>query len=449
MKGLEELRIFDPKKYEEIKEEEYEVKIIGEIELSENEMKVLKLHPKSAILPRLFEGGLDLDEELANSKIRMQLSKELEEKKEKDKTEEYKELEIEKTEKSEEDRLTEIEMESKTRQVFDPVGQVYDERKRRVTDLRECNRITLPKPLPEIMEAKIEVRRDFQKDIFENYRRENCSNSGEQASNLSRDEKEGLKTLEKKIKERKIIVIKTDKSSRFAVCSEEAYIRMGKIHTTKDKIITREVLEDLEKQLNTHCVAWGKIFNSGDNHDHRGRIINSKKTVSENTADLYILYKDHKPGEKTRPIVTGCSSNTLGMSNNTASVIEAVAASEKTPFESISSEDMLAKTKKCNKNILEERERRERGCFCKDKIQDIQNPEDLVDQEPTMAGEIDNEEICKDCGKEKMEPEKERCLIGCDVVALFPSLTSKRTGEIVRDRIMKSGLKFEGINYKQ
>ena len=175
MKGLEELRIFDPKKYEEIKEEEYEVKIIGEIELSENEMKVLKLHPKSAILPRLFEGGLDLDEELANSKIRMQLSKELEEKKEKDKTEEYKELEIEKTEKSEEDRLTEIEMESKTRQVFDPVGQVYDERKRRVTDLRECNRITLPKPLPEIMEAKIEVRRDFQKDIFEYYRRENCS----------------------------------------------------------------------------------------------------------------------------------------------------------------------------------------------------------------------------------------------------------------------------------
>ena len=86
---------------------------------------------------------------------------------------------------------------------------------------------------------------------------------------------------------------------------------MGKIHTTKDKIITREVLEDLEKQLNTHCVAWGKIFNSGDNHDHRGRTINSKKTVSENTADLYILYKDHKPGEKTRPIVTGCSSNTL------------------------------------------------------------------------------------------------------------------------------------------
>ena len=137
------------------------------------------------------------------------------------------------------------------------------------------------------------------------------------------------------------------------------------------------------------------------------------------------------------------------MSNNTASVIEAVAASEKTPFESISSEDMLAKTKKYNKKILEERERRRRGCFCKDKIQDIQNPEDQVDQEPTLAGEIANEEVCKDCGKEKMEPEKERCLIGCDVVALFPSLTSKRTGEIVRDRIMKSGLKFEGINYKQ
>ena len=56
-----------------------------------------------------------------------------------------------------------------------------------------------------------------------------------------------------------------------------------------------------------------------------------------------------------------------------------------------------------------------------------------------MAGEIDNAEVCKDCGKEKMEPEKKRCLIGFDVVALFPSLTSKRTGEIVRDRLIKSG----------
>ena len=97
------------------------------------------------------------------------------------------------------------------------------------------------------------------------------------------------------------------------------------------------------------------MFNSGENHDHRGRLVNSKKTLSENTADLYLLLKDLKDGDKTRPVVTGCTSNTLGMSNNTASVLEDVAATEEDTFESISSEDMLAKTKDYNKNVIEER----------------------------------------------------------------------------------------------
>ena len=35
------------------------------------------------------------------------------------------------------------------------------------------------------------------------------------------------------------------------------------------------------------------------------------------------------------------------------------------------------------------------------------------------------------------------------VVALFPSLTSKRTGEIIRNRIMKSEIEFVGFDYDQ
>ena len=56
----------------------------------------------------------------------------------------------------EKDRVKEIEMEARTRQVFNPVEKIYDERRRRVTDLRECSRVTLPKPLPATEEAKIE-----------------------------------------------------------------------------------------------------------------------------------------------------------------------------------------------------------------------------------------------------------------------------------------------------
>ena len=49
--------------------------------------------------------------------------------------------------------------EARCRQVFDPVEGVFDDRKRRVTDLDECNRVTLPKPLPVNEEALLELRR--------------------------------------------------------------------------------------------------------------------------------------------------------------------------------------------------------------------------------------------------------------------------------------------------
>ena len=86
--------------------------------------------------------------------------------------------------------------------------------------------------------------------------------------------------------------------------------------------------------------------------------MNNKKPSSENMADMDLLLKDHKDGEKTQSIVTGCTSNTLGMRNSVASVLEAVAVSEMKPFESISSEDMILKTKAYNEKIMESRKRR-------------------------------------------------------------------------------------------
>ena len=255
MEEISELRIFDKNRYEEIELESYDIKIIGDVELEENEMKVLKLHPKFAILPRLQEGGLDVDEEMANAKLRMQISKEMEERKDQNK-----EMIEEEEEKSEEEKVADLELEARTRQVFDPVEKKYDERRRRATDLKECSRTTLPKPLPANEEAKIEIRKEIHRDIYDRYRRENCDKFGNQKSNLSKEEQKGLKSLEKKVKERKLIVIKTDKSSRFAVCSEEAYKRMGAVHTSKDKLVNREEIIETEKILNSHCVAWAKLW---------------------------------------------------------------------------------------------------------------------------------------------------------------------------------------------
>ena len=61
MEQLKDLRIFRQEKFEEIETEEIEIPIIGEVELTENEKKVLKRTPKFAIPERLLEHTLKED----------------------------------------------------------------------------------------------------------------------------------------------------------------------------------------------------------------------------------------------------------------------------------------------------------------------------------------------------------------------------------------------------
>ena len=89
--------------------------------------------------------------------------------------------------------------------------------------LWECSRVTLPKPLGIVREAQIETRRNIHRKIFMQYKREKCNRDGEQVTNLSEEEQRGLKSLMKKIKEDKILIMKTDKSGKLAVTTKEKY----------------------------------------------------------------------------------------------------------------------------------------------------------------------------------------------------------------------------------
>ena len=40
-------------------------------------------------------------------------------------------------------------------------------------------------------------------------------------------------------------------------------------------------------------------------------------------------------------------------------------------------------------------------------------------------------------------------LVGMDAVALFPSLSGKKTGEIIRRRVTKSPMRMDGFNWKR
>ena len=70
----------------------------------------------------------------------------------------------------------------------------------------------------------------------------------------------------------------------------------------------------------------------------------------------------------------------------------------------------------------------------------------------TCCGELIVELLdknCIECGPRLREQELEYSLVGSDVKALFPSITSKHTGEIIRRRVQNTTLRMEGFDVEK
>ena len=113
----------------------------------------------------------------------------------------------------------------------------------------------------------------------------------------------------KKIENKEIICIKTDKSGKLTLINRDAYAKLNSDYP--DREINREEQRILERRVNEHTRFWTKILNTGEAHGHHTRITNSKVMNSEASAAKYFMYKDHKKEGGYRPVVSGCTSNTF------------------------------------------------------------------------------------------------------------------------------------------
>ena len=224
-------KIFNKKWYDDKKIDSYEVKIVGNIELSQEEKAVLTMHPKFCIVDKLVLSDFEHEQEAALAKLRMEIVQE----------QEHEGLTPE--------EIQEVqESEARTKQVYDPLEKKYDAKRRRATDLQECARITLPKPLGADEEANLEIRKKSQQEIFKKYIDKNTDKNGKLKSNLSKSEEVGLKSLKKRIKTREIIIMKTDKSTKMVVTTPQEYTRIGYEPTRKDREINRQELIEIEEK---------------------------------------------------------------------------------------------------------------------------------------------------------------------------------------------------------
>ena len=151
MEEYSNISVYNREKYEEIQVRVVIVLTVGEIQLSEEEKRILRRHPKFTIMQDLKENTIKEEMEKTNSIVRMELRDE-------DSEEKEEEMNRKKDEQQNENEKTAIEKEdaAKTRQAYNPIDNKYDERKRRVTDLADLYQGNTTQPLSITGEAEIE-----------------------------------------------------------------------------------------------------------------------------------------------------------------------------------------------------------------------------------------------------------------------------------------------------
>ena len=132
------------------------------------------------------------------------------------------------------------EIEAKERQYFGSEDKVYDYRKKWVTDMDSNTHVTLPKALNPLEEATIELRRGIHLRVVKEFIGEECDEKENQAQNHEADEARGLKKLLRRIKEHELVIMKPDKSNKFAVTTMNKYKEFGSKHFGKDKEIDED-----------------------------------------------------------------------------------------------------------------------------------------------------------------------------------------------------------------
>ena len=196
--------------------------------LDEDELSILKLSPKFAILSKLEDETIERDIEISIAKMKYEIRRQKDMELLDSVDHEFK---LDKKAKLDDNCESEVENEineAKERQVFDPLKKVFDFSKRRATDCVENTKINLPQLGDPKEESQLEMLRTLLWDEYLSFKKElilrkekdgkkDARDKNQEGDNLTMQQKRGLIKLKKRIKDGEILVIKTDKSGKLGI----------------------------------------------------------------------------------------------------------------------------------------------------------------------------------------------------------------------------------------
>ena len=117
-----------------------------------------------------------------------------------------------------------------TRQAYDAERKILNFTGTRATDSITNTHVYLPKAAPIKKETMIHMKMDRIMEVSREYVKNN-----KQGSTLTKDEKDGLKSLNKRVKDNEIVIVETDKSGKFSVMNQDTYLEAGDVHVKEDR----------------------------------------------------------------------------------------------------------------------------------------------------------------------------------------------------------------------
>ena len=245
---------------------------------------------------------------------------------------------------------------------FDPVENTIDFTARKATDYKLNKNVYLPRPMDSNRELQCELRRTNYLKAFDRYQKEIQDMDTKSRRNITNKESEGkknkhgsnekkksgnknkkqkrdpinlqgaeidaLRSLKDRMKEGELVVTQTDKSSRFAVLTQQQYLESGKVHTKKDKEISWKEVRYIQTQINSHVWWLSHILGYASKTDP-ARMLRNIQNHHLEVPDMALLIKDHKkwdPSSKTpvpsRPVVSGNSGVNTHLSEMISELLE-------------------------------------------------------------------------------------------------------------------------------
>ena len=191
-----------------------------------------------------------------------------------------------------------------SKRVYDPEKGEVDFKKKVVTSMATCKRITVPDAAEVQKEAKIQVLINNLDDVMRRSVREEarCLRAGGKRSTMTEGALRGKASLLDREKAGELVLVCSDKSGKLYPMSRALYRQCMEPHIQGDTEHTRDDVTKAEKQFNGASKQILRALQFGENWGHEDRFNSACRVRNHEVPSMNQLVKDHKDTLKTRPV---------------------------------------------------------------------------------------------------------------------------------------------------